>query len=85
MFVASATALVSLALEERWAGETRARRREPRTRRALRRGLSVGAMVAALALLRAVDGLTFVTGGFVVLGFALAELVLSARPALRSG
>jgi hypothetical protein len=42
-------------------------------------------MVAALALLRAVDGLTLVTGGFVVIGFALAELVLSARPALRSG
>jgi hypothetical protein len=85
VFVASASALVSLALEERWAVQTRARRREPRLGRALRRGVSIGVMVAALALLRAVDGLTLVTGGFVVIGFALAELVLSARPALRSG
>ncbi|TMG46702.1 MAG: hypothetical protein E6H91_11345 [Chloroflexi bacterium] len=85
VFVASVTALVSLALEERWAGQARPRGREPRRRRALRRGLSVGALVAALALLRAVDGLTILTGGFVVAGFALAELVLSARPAVRSG
>jgi len=85
LFVASATALVSLTLEERWAVRARPRGGEPRRRRALRRGLSVGALVAALALLRAVDGLTILTGGFVVAGFALAELVLSARPALRSG
>jgi len=42
-------------------------------------------VVAALALLRAVDGLTMITGGFVVAGFALAELVLAARPRARSG
>ena len=85
VFVACVTSFVSLALEERWAAQARARGREPRRRRALRRGVSVGALVAALALLRAVDGLTILTGGFVVAGFALAELVLSARPAVRSG
>jgi hypothetical protein len=85
VFVGSATALASLILEERWAVQARPRGRELRRRRALRRGLSVGALVAALALLRAVDGLTVLTGGFVVAGFALAELVLSARPAVRSG
>jgi hypothetical protein len=77
--------LVALALEERWAGHARVRRSEPRRRRALRRALGFGAMVAALALLRAVDGLTIVTGGFVIAGFALAELVLAARPAASSG
>ena len=85
VFVASATALVSLALEERWAVRVRSRGQGPRRRRALRRGLSVGALVAALALLRAVDGLTILTGGFVVAGFAVAELVLNARPTVRSG
>ena len=85
VFVASVTAFVSLSLEERWAAQVRRRGRESRGRRALRRGVSVGALVAALALLRAVDGLTILTGGFVVAGFALAELVLSARPAVRSG
>jgi hypothetical protein len=72
--------LVALALEERWAGHVRLRRSAPRRRRALRRAIGFGAMVAALALLRAVDGLTIVTGGFVIAGFALAELVLAARP-----
>jgi hypothetical protein len=85
LFMASATALVSLALEERWDVQSRPRSRDRWRRRALRRGLSAGALVAALALLRAVDGLTILTGGFVVAGFALAELVLSARPTVRSG
>jgi len=83
--VASTTALVSLTLEERWAVHARPRDQEARRRRAVRRGLSVGGLVAALALLRAVDGLTVLTGGFVVAGFAVAELVLSARPTVRSG
>jgi hypothetical protein len=39
----------------------------------------------ALGLLRAVDGLSIITGGFVIVGFVLAELVLTARPAARSG
>jgi hypothetical protein len=45
---------------------------------AVRRGVEIGVLVAALGLLRAVDGLTLITGGFVVAGFVLAELVLSA-------
>jgi hypothetical protein len=39
--------------------------------------VEVGALVAALGLLRAVDGLSLITGGFVVAGFVLAELVLT--------
>ncbi|HEV8536403.1 MAG TPA: hypothetical protein VGR87_11925 [Candidatus Limnocylindria bacterium] len=80
-------AALGLALEERAAAHARPRRRTPRRGPALRRGLALGVTVAALGLLRAIDGLTIVTGGFVVAGFALAELVLmrSARPAARSG
>jgi hypothetical protein len=44
----------------------------------------VGVVVAALGLLRAMDGLTIVTGGFVVAGLVLAELVLEVRPASTS-
>jgi ABC-type transport system involved in cytochrome c biogenesis permease subunit len=76
---------VALGIEERWAGHARLRRSELRRRRVVRRALGFGAIVAALALLRAVDGLTIVTGGFVIAGFALAELVLAARPAAPSG
>jgi hypothetical protein len=47
---------------------------------ALRRGIEVTAIVALLLLLRVVDGLTLITGGFIVLGFVVAELILSARP-----
>lgn len=83
--VASAITQVALVLEERSAALARPRRRAPRRGRAVRRGLGLGAAFAVLALLRAVDGLTILTGGFVVAGFALAELVLSARPATRSG
>lgn len=47
---------------------------------ALRRGIEVTAVVGLLLLLRVVDGLTLITGGFVVLGFIVAEVILSARP-----
>jgi hypothetical protein len=47
---------------------------------ALRRGIEVTAIVGVLLLLRVIDGLTIVTGGFVVLGFAVGEAILSARP-----
>ena len=83
--LAGATALVALSLEERAAALARPRRREPARGRALRRGIGIGALVGVLALLRAADGLTVVTGGFVVAGFLLAELVLGARPVSRSG
>jgi len=83
--VGAATSVFALALDERAAAAARPRRREPRRGRALRRGVSAGALVAALGLLRAVDGLTLVTGGFVIAGFALAELVLLTRPSASSG
>ena len=47
---------------------------------ALRRGTLVTAVVGLLLLLRVVDGLTVITGGFVVLGFVVAEIILSTRP-----
>ena len=83
--IGCAVALVGVAVEERDAAVARPRRRHPRRLPAVRRGVEVGALVAALGLLRAVDGLSLITGGFVVAGFVLAELVLTARPAPRSG
>lgn len=47
---------------------------------ALRRGIEVTAIVGLLLLLRVVDGLTLITGGFIVLGFLVAEVIVSARP-----
>ncbi len=83
--IACAVALVGLAVEERDAAVARPRRRNPNRAAAIRRGIEVGALLVALGLLRAVDGLSLITGGFVVAGFVLAELVLTARPAARSG
>lgn len=58
---------------------------EPRRSRraaapALRRGIEVTAVVGLMLLLRVVDGLTLLTGGFIFLGFVVAEIILSARP-----
>ncbi len=83
--IACAVALVGVAVEERDAALARPRRRRPQRAPAVRRGIEVGALLAALGLLRAVDGLSIITGGFVVAGIVLAELVLTARPAPRSG
>ena len=83
--IACAVALIGVAVEERDAALARPRRRRPERAPAVRRGVEVGALLAALGLLRAVDGLSMITGGFVVAGFVLAELVLTARPAPRSG
>lgn len=83
--IACAVALVGVAVEERDAAFARPRRRHPRRVPAVRRGVEVGALLAALGLLRAIDGLSLISGGFVVAGFILAELVLTARPAARSG
>ena len=83
--IACAVALVGVAVEERDAALARPRRRRPQRAPAVRRGIEVGALLAALGLLRAVDGLSIITGGFVVAGFVLAELVLTARPTPRSG
>jgi Na+/proline symporter len=82
---ASTLAFLGVAVEERDAALAHPRRRRPRRLVAVRRGAEVGVLVAALGLLRAIDGLTLITGGFIVAGFVLAELVLSARPAARSG
>lgn len=83
--IGAAAALIALGLEERWAPLGRRRVLRAQWIRALRRGLEAGAVVAALASLRAIDGLTPITAGFVVLGFALAEIVLAARPLGSSG
>ena len=80
---ASVSALVGVTLGARSA-TPRSRRASAHTGRALRRGIEIGAFVAALGLLRAADGLTVITGGFVLAGLVLAELVLSARPAAQS-
>lgn len=69
----AAVLLVSLPL-----GEPRRSRRV--TASALRRGIEVTAVVGLLLLLGVVDGLTLITGGFVVLGFVVAEVILSTRP-----
>jgi ABC-type Fe3+-siderophore transport system permease subunit len=81
----AAAALVALWLEERWAPLGRRRMLRAQWIRALRRGALVGALVAALASLRAIGGLTPITGGFVLAGLALAEIVLAARPRGSSG
>jgi hypothetical protein len=56
------------------------RRRQGGAAPALRRGIEVTAVVGLLLILRVVDGLTLITGGFIVIGFLVAEVVLSARP-----
>jgi hypothetical protein len=68
-----AALLLSLSLGE-------SRRRQRPAAPALRRGIEVTAVVGLLLLLRVVDGLTVITGGFVVAGFLVAEAILSARP-----
>ena len=83
--IACAVALVGVAVADRDAALARPRRRHADRAPALRRGALVGALIAALGLLRAIDGLSLITGGFVVAGFVLGELVLTARPTARSG
>jgi hypothetical protein len=49
--------------------------------RGLRRGAMLGCVVALVALLRVLDGLTPLTAAFVVAPFVVAEAVLSTRHA----
>ena len=49
--------------------------------RALRRGLEIGAMVALILWLRAIDGLSVITAAFVIATFVVTEAVLSAPSA----
>ena len=53
-------------------------RRHPAT--AARRGVEIGAIVALLLWLRAVDGLSLITAAFVIATFVAAESLVSARP-----
>jgi hypothetical protein len=73
----AATLLLSIPLGE-------PRRRQRAAAPALRRGIEVTAIVGLLLLLRVVDGLTVITGGFIVMGFLVAEAILSARPSRAS-
>ena len=69
----AAVLLLSLPVED---GRRRRRAAGP----ALRRGIEVTAIVGLLLLLRVVDGLTVITGGFIVVGILVAEVILSVRP-----
>jgi hypothetical protein len=51
------------------------------TARGVRRGAMVGSVIGLIALLRVLDGLTPLTGMFVIAPFIAAEAVLSARRA----
>jgi hypothetical protein len=75
--IACAVALIGVAVEERDAALARPRPRRAKRSPPIRRGFETGALVGALLLLRAIDGLTLITGGFVVAGFILAEIVLT--------
>ena len=48
---------------------------------AARRGMEIAVAVSLLLWLRAVDGLSIITGTFVVGAFVVAEAIISARPA----
>ncbi|MFN2519575.1 MAG: hypothetical protein ABR525_00850 [Candidatus Limnocylindria bacterium] len=63
------------------ARSTRGRASVRARRISLRRGAEIGGAVALLAILRAADGLTPLTGAFVLLAFVAAEAVVSARGA----
>lgn len=56
------------------------RRRQRAAAPALRRGIEITGIVGLLLLLRVVDGLTPITAGFIIVGFLVAEVILSARP-----
>jgi hypothetical protein len=73
----AAVALVSFATR----GTKRGPRRGLAVARGLRRGAMVGCVVALVALLRVMDGLTPLTAIFVVAPFIVAEVVLSTRRA----
>jgi hypothetical protein len=59
----------------------RGAKRDAAVARGLRRGAMVGCILALVALLRVLDGLTPLTLFFVVVPFVAAEVVLSTRRA----
>jgi hypothetical protein len=73
----AALAFVSLATR----GSKRGARHGTAVARGLRRGVMVGCVIALVALLRVVDGLTPLTAAFVTAPFIVAEVVLSTRRA----
>ena len=73
----AAVAFVSVATRR----TKRGGRRDAAISRGLRRGAMVGCVLALIALLRAVDGLTGLTAVFVAAPFVVAEVVLSTRRA----
>jgi len=81
VILASAVAAGAIATVLQLRGPRGGRRRAGTgTSVAARRGLEIGVIVALLLWLRAVDGLSILTGTFVVVSFAVAEAILSARP-----
>lgn len=60
---------------------SRGTKRDAAVARGLRRGAMVGCVLALVALLRVLDGLTPLTLVFVVVPFVAAEVVLSTRRA----
>ncbi len=87
MFVVAVGVAVSAAVARLLlarAGGGRSAKARLQRRQALRRGAGVGAAVAILLALRAIDGLNLFTAGFVLLAFALAEVALTTRtPSVR--
>jgi hypothetical protein len=77
--VAALAALAFVSVATR--GAKRGTRRGLAVARGVRRGVMVGCVLALLALLRVVDGLTPLTAVFVVVPFVVAEVVLSTRRA----
>jgi hypothetical protein len=73
----AAAAFVSIATRR----TKRGARRDAAVASGLRRGVMVGCVMALVALLRIVDGLTVLTAIFVLAPFIVAEAVLSTRRA----
>ena len=71
---------VATLLQLRAGAGPRRRGAQRRPAMAIRRGAGIGAIVALLLWLRAVDGLSLITAAFVVATFVVAEALLSARP-----
>lgn len=76
--LAVATGSVATLFLLRWADPGRSARARTARARALRRGIGVGAVLALIAGLQAIGGLTPLTALFVILSFAIAEYVLTA-------
>src|SRR5204863_43751 len=81
--IGCAVALVGVAVDERDAALARPRRRNPRRIPAMRRGFEIGSLVAALGLLRAVDGLNLMGTAAVGAFLALRDTLDGVRGRVR--